>query len=78
MEVISANQKELAKFLQYGVYEEVSDFGKPRIGTDRVVTPKIIDKPDIKQGSYAGEIKPSLKTQLRGLTPQQSRGTRSR
>ena len=26
-EVVSAKQKELAKFLQYGVYEEVSDFG---------------------------------------------------
>ena len=48
-EVVSAKQKELAKFLQYGVYEEVSDIGQPRIGTDWVVTPKIIDnKPDIK------------------------------
>ena len=31
------------------MYKEVSDIGQPRIGTDWIVTPKIIDnKPDIK------------------------------
>ena len=47
--VVKAKKKKLAKFREYGVYEEVSDIGQPRIRTDWVMTPKIIDnEPGIK------------------------------
>ena len=48
-EIVNAKKKELAKFVEYGVYQEIADVGQPRISTDWVATPKMIDnKPDVK------------------------------